>query len=274
MHCTSFPASFLFSRLSGSAATVTTLFFYIIIFSHPSQVSPVFRVAYITFLGFLDLLCFPSALPDPVPRIPSLSSCPPYDATFSLGRRVLRLWLLVTRWRHPPSSVFRPTSITISKVPRLSLPSSLLSILVPVYAPVLTPIPVLVPIPVLHIISVSSPVPVPVPVGSLPSLVPWPPLGTTSSGRHRIVRPKLLATFWCHLLSIETMQRAEPLLPTSPLYSRPLSLLRSTRVPIFATAATPVPVSVPVSATALVSVPAPVSVLCVRMCVRISRTVL
>ena len=37
-----------------------------------------------------------------------MGSGPPHDATVSLGRRVLRLWLLVTRWRHPPSRVFRP----------------------------------------------------------------------------------------------------------------------------------------------------------------------
>ena len=60
------------------------------------QLSPIFRIASITLLGFLALI-HSSALPDPFPRLLSLGSGPLHVATVSLGRGVLRLWLLVTR---------------------------------------------------------------------------------------------------------------------------------------------------------------------------------
>ena len=53
------------------------------------------------------------------------------------------------------------------------------------------------------------PVPVPVTVFSLLSLGPGFPLGTTSSDRRRVLRPKLLATNKRHILSTEMMFRAE-----------------------------------------------------------------
>ena len=74
--------------------------FYCTNFSPPAQLSPVFHLGSINLQRFLSLLCHP--LP-PLP-IASLSSFflslgfgPPHDATFSLGRHVLRLWLLIIR---------------------------------------------------------------------------------------------------------------------------------------------------------------------------------
>ena len=69
--------------------------------------------------------------------------------------------------------------------------------------------PTLVLIPVLILPLVPAPVPVPVAVSSLLALVPCSPLGTTLSGRRRVLHPELLATFRRHLLSTETMPRAE-----------------------------------------------------------------
>ena len=68
---------------------------------------------YNTF-GFLALLRVFSILHDPVSRLSSLGPGLQHNATVSLERRVLRLWLPVTRWRRPPFCVFRPTSITMS----------------------------------------------------------------------------------------------------------------------------------------------------------------
>ena len=76
--------------------------------------SPIVHLASVTQVVF----CVSSPLlpppHGPVPRFPSLSSGPPHGATFSLGLRILRLWLLVTRWRHPLSRVFRPASTITS----------------------------------------------------------------------------------------------------------------------------------------------------------------
>ena len=123
---------------------------------------------------------------------------PLHDAMVSLGRRVLRLWLLVTRWR-------RPTFIITSKIPRLSLQSPSFSNLVP--APRSHP----------HQFPFTRsrprcrlrPVPVPLTVSSLPSLMPCTPPDTTSSGSHRALQQKLLPTCGRHPLSTEMMPREE-----------------------------------------------------------------
>ena len=67
---------------------------------------------YLVFLRFLALLRLSSTLPYHAPRLPSLDSGPPHDATVSMRHRVLRLWLLVTRWRRSPSHVFRASTGT------------------------------------------------------------------------------------------------------------------------------------------------------------------
>ena len=131
-------------------------FFFVYVFSLSAQVFPVSQIASTTSLRFLALLRLSSALPNPVPRILSLGSGPQHDAMVSLGRRVLRLCLLVTCSRHPPSRVFRSG---------LSLLFTLISILVPIFSPVPAPIPTLVLIPVL----IFPPAPAPVP-GALFSL--------------------------------------------------------------------------------------------------------
>ena len=67
------------------------------------------------------LLRLTSTLPDPILHLPCLDACPQHDATVLLGRRVLRLWLLVPRWSCPPSRLFRSTPITTLQVPSLAL---------------------------------------------------------------------------------------------------------------------------------------------------------
>ena len=138
-------------------------------------------IAPLSFFALLRL-CSSSALPAPVPRLPSLGSRPPHDAIVSLGRRVLRLWLLVPRWRHPLCRVFRPISTITSYVPGIFLPSTLLFVFVPVPAstPASIPILLIVHIPVLILV----PVPVPVTVSYLPPLVP---LTVLFSRRYHIV---------------------------------------------------------------------------------------
>ena len=108
-----------------------------------SSISLVFHIASLTLLGVLALICLSSTLPGRTYRLRLLGSGLPHDATASLGRRVLRLWLLITLWRRPLCCAFQTTSITTLKVPRLGLPSTLISIIVPVSAPVLAPIPAL-----------------------------------------------------------------------------------------------------------------------------------
>ena len=68
--------------------------------------SLIFPIASITLLGILAILRPSSPIPHHVPCLPSLGAGPQHDATASLGRRVLSLWLLVTRWRRPPAHVF------------------------------------------------------------------------------------------------------------------------------------------------------------------------
>ena len=107
-----------------------------------------------------------------------------------------------------------PTPLyTTSKFPRLSLPSTLISVLVLVLSPVPAPAPVSASIPTLVLMPVRVlppvPVPVPVTVSFLRSLVPCSLLGSTSSGRRQVLRPKLLATYRRHLLSAEMIPRAE-----------------------------------------------------------------
>ena len=207
MLCAPPPASLLFFRLSGSAATEQALSWLHLFRS--TQVSPISHIASTIILRFLALLRLSSALPNPVSRLPSLGSGPQQDATVSLRRRVLRPWLLVIRWRRPPTRFFRPTSVTTLYLSRLSLLSTLISVLVPILSPlpapvaasVLAPIPTLVLIPVLALPPVPVSVPLPATIFSLPFLVPCSPLSNTSSGRRRVLRPKLLATCRHHLLS-------------------------------------------------------------------------
>ena len=73
--------------------------------------------------------------------------------------------------------------------------------------PVLALIPALVLIPLLVLVipAPPSPIPVPITVPPLPSLVLCSPLGTTSSGRWRVLYPEPPATCRLHLLSIEMM---------------------------------------------------------------------
>ena len=116
------------------------------------------------------------------------------------------------------------TYITTPKVPRLFLPSTLVSVLLIV--PVLAPIPALVLIPVLVLVLV------PVTVLSFPSLVSCSSLDTTSSGRRRVLRRNMLSTCRRHLLSIEMMMMPRTLLlppssfllPPFPLHYLSLSL--------------------------------------------------
>ena len=74
------------------------------------QVSPVFHIASITLLEFSAFLRPSSTLPGPLLQFPSLGSGPQRGAAVSLEHRVLRLWLLVTRWHHPLARVFWSTS--------------------------------------------------------------------------------------------------------------------------------------------------------------------
>ena len=80
--CASLPSSLLlFSRFSGSAATTEpTLACVAFLFS---EAFPVPYIASTTLVGILALLRLFPALPDPVPRLPSLSSIngPHHDAT-------------------------------------------------------------------------------------------------------------------------------------------------------------------------------------------------
>ena len=72
MTCASLHAYLLLSKLSGSATTepiLSCLRFYI-----STQVSPVSHIVYTISLGIFALLRLSSALPDPVPRLPSLGS--------------------------------------------------------------------------------------------------------------------------------------------------------------------------------------------------------
>ena len=75
-----------------------------------SRVSPAFYITSNTLLEFLALLCPSSALLDHVPHLPSVGSGPSHNTTVSLGRRILRLRLLVSRWRLPRSHVLHPVS--------------------------------------------------------------------------------------------------------------------------------------------------------------------
>ena len=139
-----------------------------------------------------------SALLDPVPYIPSLGSGPQHNAMVLLGRRVLWPWLLATRWRRPPSHVFRLTSLTTSKVPRLSFP---------LHSPFYNGP---------RSYSRSCP-------HSFPRAHSRPcsrsctcyrhrflfPVGSTSSCGHRVLRQKLLAIYRGHFLPITMMSRVE-----------------------------------------------------------------
>ena len=114
----------------------------------------------------------PPSFPDYLPRLPSLGSGTPHDATVSLERRVLRLWLLVTvgvapslsrASSDPPLQCYHfagSRALSPLHPPRRSRPRSR-SRSCP------HPYPVLVPVPV------HAPVPVPVTVSPLPSLMPF-----------------------------------------------------------------------------------------------------
>ena len=124
------------------------------------------------FCAFSTLLCAPRSCP----LLPSLRSRRSRGATVSLGRRVLRLWLLVARWRRHSSRIFRPTTLTTWKISMISLSSTFTSIIiVRVPAPVLAHISAFVLVPVLVLVPVPAPVSVPVTVSSFSSLVPCVP---------------------------------------------------------------------------------------------------
>ena len=120
---------------------------------------------------------------------------------------LLLLWSLVTRWRRYLSCLPTPLYHIFFKVPRLSLPSTLISIIVPVPIPNIAPISSFMLIPVLALVPDRAPVPVTIP--SFLSLMPCSPLGTTWLGRRRVLRPKLLATCRRYLLSTEMMPRTK-----------------------------------------------------------------
>ena len=106
-------ASLIFSRYPRSVSSLNQhSFAYVFLSYHPSLLH--FSHCVYNSQGFLTLLHPSSGLHGPVPRLPSLGSGPPQDATVSLGRQVLRLLLLVTRWRHLISRVFHPISIIVS----------------------------------------------------------------------------------------------------------------------------------------------------------------
>ena len=65
------------------------------VFSPPAPVSPVSHIASIIFLRFLALFRLSPAFLSYAPRLLSQGSSPPHAAMVSLGRRVLRLWLLL-----------------------------------------------------------------------------------------------------------------------------------------------------------------------------------
>ena len=134
------------------------------------------------------------------------------------------------------SRVFRPTSTISLGVPRPSLPSTPLSVLIPVFDPVVAPIPVLVPALVLDLV----PVHFPVTVFSLPSLGP----GLLAACEMTV--PDFLRVF-------PGVADSRALLPPPPLL---LAILVS--VPV--STPVPVPTPVPISTTTLVSVPALVPV--------------
>ena len=96
-------------------------------FSPSARVSPVFLITSVNFLGFLVILRPCSTIPDHVPCLPSLGAGPQHDVTASLGRRLLPLWLLVTRWYRPLLMFSDPPLLSLHKFPdSLSpLPSSL-----------------------------------------------------------------------------------------------------------------------------------------------------
>ena len=125
-------------------------------------------------------------------------------------------------------------------------------------------------------------------VFSLPSLVCCSPFGTTSSGRRRVLRPKLLATCRRHLLCTEIMPRAEwqcLVLPstlllsscggcqTSPPHPLPSPFSFPFQSPIPSLFPLPFPSSIPspLLVTALVSVPTPVLVPILRASSRLRR---
>ena len=122
----SHPASFIFSRLFGSATAEPTLSCLLYVFfsfcpSLPSFPRRVYNTPLFFFALFSSFLRAPR--PCPSPPVPGLG--PHHNTTVSLMRPVLRLWLLVSRWRRLPSRIFQPTSIITS----YSLSSSLFSLM-------------------------------------------------------------------------------------------------------------------------------------------------
>ena len=201
MPCGLLPSSVLFSRLFELAAIEPTFSCQRFLLF---QVSSVSHIASTPLVQFLTLIRLSSALSDPIPRLPHPGSGSYHDTTVALGRRVLRLRLLVTRWCHPSSRVFRPGDF---------LYNTLIYILVPVFSPVPASIASPTPTLALILVIVFSPVPTITPVAVtvffLPCLVPCPPLGTVSTGRCRVLCAKLLATYRRHLLSTEMTLRVE-----------------------------------------------------------------
>ena len=99
-----------------------------VFFSYRPSVSPVFRMASLTLVGFLALLRPPRSCPSP----PAPGLYPSHDTTVSLGCGGIAAVVAGYSWRRPFSRVIRPTSSITSWVPGFSLPSTLLSDLVPV----------------------------------------------------------------------------------------------------------------------------------------------
>ena len=157
------------------------------VFFSTTLVSPVFRIAYITPQGLLVLLHPSSALP--APSLPShlWALVLRMEATVSLRRRVMRLWLLVTRCPDPSSALLL---LSLRRLQCFLSPSS--------------PSPSPLPFPFAQLSLPSFPFLFPSP---FPPSRPCPdsPIGTTSSDRRRLLRPKLLVTCKPHLLSTEMM---------------------------------------------------------------------
>ena len=207
MPCAFLPASFLFYSLDYLGRQLLNQHFLVYVFYLPAQVSPVSHMTSTTLVGFLRF--FNSPLPSPVLSLVSR----PWALVLSMMR-----W---SRWGVRSCGCDCCLLVGVARLlassdsPLLPLSKFPVSLSTPVLSPVpvLAPAPVLAPIPSLVLVlpPVSAPVPVPVPVAvsSLPPLVPFPPLGTTSSGRRRVLCLKLLATCKRHLLCTEMMLRTE-----------------------------------------------------------------
>ena len=113
--------------------------------------------------------------------------------------------------------------------------------------------------------SVITPPPFPLTVSFFPSPLSGSPFGTTSSGRHHVLRQKLLVTCRRHLLPAEIIPRTkwQCLIFYSVFFLMRRILNRSSSLSSLSVIVpfnVSDPVLVPVSATDLVSVPTPIPV--------------